>query len=64
MVQGQAKTSNADLARVRAAIGLLATRAALVSLAAKLAQRQQLDATLEQQGHAQLQAQLQAPLAG
>lgn len=63
MVQGQAKTSNADLARVRAATGLLPTRAALDSLAAKLAQRQQLDATLEQQGHAQLQAQLQAPAA-
>ena len=63
MVQGQAKTSNADLAHVRAAIGLLPTRAALDSLAAKLAQRQQLDAALEQQGHAQLQAQLQAPAA-
>jgi len=63
MVQGQAKTSSADLVRVRAATGLLPTRAALDSLAAKLAQRQQLDATLEQQGHAQLQAQLQAPAA-
>ena len=39
MVQGQAKTSNADLARVRAATGLLPTGAALDSLAAKLAQR-------------------------
>ena len=63
VVMGPGKTSNADLVRVQAATGLLPTRAGLDSLTTKLVQRQQLDATLEQHGHAQLQVQLQAPAA-
>jgi hypothetical protein len=63
VVMGPGKTSNADLMRVQATTGLLPTRAGLESLATKLVQRQQLDATLEQHGHAQLQVQLQAPAA-